>query len=927
MSNLVLKSWATVAAALVLVSCGGGGGGGENAPAPPPVVVPGPPAGPPAGPTHSLSGSILLAETSAVDSDSNSASQVGRARNDSFDTTQSLRTPVLLLGSVNVAGTGPTGPNFTGGDELDHFTVVLEQGQVVELDFAADTLANDLDLYVSRNDGEIIGSSIGENSYECVRIATSGTYVVSVNAFAGASVYNLRIGAPSANSSCANSTSGLTRILPGQVVAKALPATVKTARSSVSPSAVNSPSATTLTRTLTAAGLAADTVVGSDAPSLLIMPPPGRARTAALQRLSGSAATAPASSTTTAAAADKVPAALRELMETVAYAKRLARSGQFAYAEPNRTSSLQAIVGTYPPSDRLYANQRWHYEMINLPSAMARVTGLATQPAARPLVAVIDSGIVADHPDLAAQIQGQRSFVSGSSTPSTASADDFSLPDDRSGFHGTHVAGTIGAVTFDGSGVAAVAPMAQLLPIRVFPHGSEIVNGEADASGFDLTQAILYAARLTNSSGTLPARRADVINLSLGSESACPAAFADAIARARAAGVIVVAAAGNNSGAALLSPANCPGVISVGAVDARRGKSFYSNTSSSLTVAAPGGDQRVSTTGSGLPDYIYSTLGDFTSSGQRVPSFGGLQGTSMATPHVVGVMALMRYVHPAITVAQIDALFTSGKLTDDLGTAGRDISFGHGLINARKAVDEALALAGGAPAPTVGTVVALPSSLDFGSVRTTAEIELRVNAASTERVLSIVSNSPAVTVAARTIDATTRLGSYTVTVDRSSLPLGGTFVTLTVTTNTGQFDVQISVQKVASGASAAANFGRVVVLLVNPANNAVINQQEVNAVNGRYSWSFSGVTQTRVQVVAGTDTDNDRLLCARGEACGAYPQLGANLTVIDLSTNRTGLDFEIVPLGGSSAAASLATVTGSGAGGSAAASVGWRLPP
>jgi serine protease len=119
----------------------------------------------------------------------------------------------------------------------------------------------------------------------------------------------------------------------------------------------------------------------------------------------------------------------------------------------------------------------------------------------------------------------------------------------------------------------------------------------------------------------------------------------------------------------------------------------------------------------------------------------------------------------------------------------------------------------------------------------------------------------------------------------------------------------------------------VVVLLVNPANNAVINQQEVNAVNGRYSWSFSGVTQTRVQVVAGTDTDNDRLLCARGEACGAYPQLGANLTVIDLSTNRTGLDFEIVPLGGSSAAASLATVTGSGAGGSAAASVGWRLPP
>ncbi len=84
----------------------------------------------------------------------------------------------------------------------------------------------------------------------------------------------------------------------------------------------------------------------------------------------------------------------------------------------------------------------------------------------------------------------------------------------------------------------------------------------------------------------------------------------------------------------------------------------------------------------------------------------------------------------------------------------------------------------------------------------------------------------------------------------------------------------------------------------------VFSQVESDVVNGRYTWSFGGVSLRRVQVVAGTDIDHDNLLCQRGEACGAYPPVGASVSVIDLSTNRTGLDFEIVPFGGVSAAAS-----------------------
>ncbi len=887
MFNNVLKTLVASATAAALISCGGGGGGDDTSPTPPPAAG------------HSLSGSILLAETSQVDSDTNDPNQVGRRPNNALANAQVIKSPVYLIGSVNEAQAGSEdGVNYANGDRYDYFSVELLQNQVVELEFSADPDQNDLDLYIYRQDGVEIGDSVGRNSYECVRIASAGTYYIAVQAFSGASIYNMRIGSPSDTSTCDNSTSGLSRVVPGEVVAKAFEASTSGAQATKTRAAV-----------LSAAGQPAGTEVSDAMPSLLRMPVDAAARVRALQRLSALPASSAASgvtkslraSTATGATVqsdtEHLPALLRDTIDTIGYAKHLERSGAFAYAEANRIDRPKTLVAPYPPNDRLYANQRWHYEMINMPAAMARLNGLSPLPAVRPLVAVIDSGIVSDHPDLSAQIADQRSFIN--SGQSTASADDPSRPGDPTGFHGTHVAGTIAAVTFDGDGVAAVAPMAQLMPIRVFAQGAQ------GATRFDIAQGILYASRLANSSGVLAARRADVINLSLGGETACPSIYSDAIGRARAAGVVVVAAAGNEASAALNTPANCPGVISVGAVDARRGRSYFSNTSASLSVAAPGGDGRVSTTGTGLPDLVFSTLGDFNAAGTRVPSYGGNQGTSMATPHVVGVIALMRYANPAITVTQIDSLLAQGKLTDDIGVVGRDSSFGHGLINARKAVDEALASAGGAPPPVTGTVVALPSSIDFGALRTSADLELRVSAASTEKVVGVSSSLPAVTVAAKTIDADTKLGTYTVTVDRNRLPLGSSFATLLVTTTTGSFDVQISVQKNPAGAATSADFGQVYVLLVDPDTDRAVAQTSAHVVNGRYSWSFTGVELPRVQVVAGTDIDNDSLLCQRGEACGAYPQLGASLSVIDLSTNRTGLDFEIVPFGGVSSAASV----------------------
>ncbi len=873
MRKLFLSVWCA-GTLLLLSSCGGGGGGGDADDA---------------GVT--LSGTLSLPEHAAVDSDTNDPNQAGRKSNDTFATAQPLVTPVYLVGDVNQPQAGPAGANHETGDLIDTYVADLQPGQVIELEFTANPLVNDLDLFVyaegATAGSPAIGQSAGVNAFECLRIQTAGRYHVVVNAYAGASIYNLRIGAPTDSSTCPNTVSSTSGVVPGEVVAKAVSA---------------SPAGEQLrAKALDAGALSAATAdPAGPAPVLLRMPKGSMEREAALDRLQailpapGKSVSQPppASARRLSAAAPDLPPALREVMDTVHYAKHLQRTGLYAYVEPNYRVTLQSdLVGTYPPADRLYANQRWHFEMIGMPAAMNTLVPLRAQFARRPIVAVVDTGVAGDHPDLSRQIAYQASFTGGGTF--SASGDDPSSPGSATGFHGTHVAGIVAAATFDADGVAGVAPMARLMPIRVFAQDA---TGSSTA---DIAQAILYAAGLPNASGQVPAERADVINLSLGSTRACPAVYNDAITRARAAGVIVVAASGNDGLTARDAPSNCAGVISVGALDARRQRTSYSNTDPLLSVAAPGGDPRQSTTGTGLPDLVFSTLADFEGS-TRVPSYGGKAGTSMATPHVSGVMALMRYANPNITVDQVDALLAAGLLTDDLGPAGRDSGTGFGLINAGKAVDEALRLTGVTPPPVPGTIVAQPSSLDFGAVRTSAELQVVLQGgASAEGVASIVSSSPAVTVAAQSVDPSTRLGHYTVTVARDTLPLGSTFATLRVTTTAArQFDVQVTITKRLAGAASNADFGRVYVLVVDADTGSPIHQVAVDAVNGVYPWRVTGVTATRVQIFAGTDIDNDTLLCQRGEACGGFPQFDVAKTVIELTGDRSDINFDLVPYGG-----------------------------
>lgn len=841
-----VASWAVVAAVGMVGACGGGEGGGA-------ASNPGP---------YNLSGTLAVAESSAVDSDLNDVLQSDRSSNGDPTEAQPLETPVQLVGTVNAAGAGPAGANSDDGDHDDYFSVSLVAGQVVELEAAADIAQADVDLYLltaPSTAGQLpteVGASQSTTSrFECVTITTSGNYLVNVAIFRGASTYNLRIAAPGSAGSCAQRTTAA-NFDPTQLLAQ--------------PKAQAAVSAQSLQRS---SGL---TSIGQGGgPQLLQLPATATLRRQGLDTVSKTLVGA-SSGTRNLSSAEKEPPVITALK----YAKALSASGVYDYVQPNWMMRRLVLTGTFPPSDTRYFNQRWHYELINLPAAMNRLHAAALpQTRQRPVVAVIDEGVMLDHPDIRPQLfSSGRAFVTNSTdTGDRASGDDVSQAADGATFHGTHVAGTVGASTFDSYGGAGVAPMALILPLRVFPRNT-------DASSLDVIQAMRYAAGLSNNSGTLPARRADVINLSLGSDRACDPGYASVVREVRAQGTVVLAASGNSALTTVGSPANCAGVIAVGAVDPSGLPASYSNTGSDLDLVAPGGATQQAS------DRVYSDIGTFVN-GARQAGFGGLAGTSMATPHVSGVIALMRYINPSITPGQIDTLIQNGTLTSGAGSTSRNDDYGHGRIDADKAVVAAFSSVGSTVPEAPVRVVASPSTIDFGSFRSTATFNLQADAGVSESVVSVASNSAAVQVApvANAVDGR-GLGTYAITVSRTGLPDGTSFPQIVVTLSPSRtLTIPLSIRKVPAGAARVADLGPIYVLLIDPDTKDVVTAVQATHTGSSYTWSVSGYSKPSVWVIAGGDPNNDDIVCQPGEPCGDLP-------VISLGGDRTDLDFQVVPL-------------------------------
>ena len=273
------------------------------------------------------------------------------------------------------------------------------------------------------------------------------------------------------------------------------------------------------------------------------------------------------------------------------------------------------------PDDPAYPSQTG-LALVNASSAWEHTTG---SPEVK--VAILDTGINSSNPDFANRISGGCNII----------ADSLNYMDDNG--HGTAVASILAAAINNGYLMAGIAGKCSILPVKV-------LDASGNGSYSDIISGIDYAV----------ANGAKVISMSLGGPDYLEV-MQLAVNNAVSSGVTIVAAAGNESATKISYPAACSGVIAVGAVDSNMARASYSNTGTGLTVMAPGTS-------------IVETIKGRTSTSS---------GTSIATPFVSGLAALMYSVQSAVTPAQVKYFIT--KNAKDLGSAGYDIQYGYGLID------------------------------------------------------------------------------------------------------------------------------------------------------------------------------------------------------------------------------------------------------
>jgi serine protease len=369
---------------------------------------------------------------------------------------------------------------------------------------------------------------------------------------------------------------------------------------------------------------------------------------------------------------------------SIAEAEQLARDiaasdPNVEYAEPDRI-----MRRTFTPNDTRY-NEQWHYFEaaggINAPPAWDKSTGAGV------VTAVIDTGY-RPHADLAGNILPGYDFISDAFVANDGNARDGDASDpgdwinpgecgpgdpaafESSSWHGTHVAGTIAALTNNSSGVAGIAFNAKVVPARVL--------GKCGGFTSDIADAIIWTSGGAVAGVPNNANPAKVLNISLGGGGSCGTTTQNAINSARSRGASVIVAAGNsNANSANFSPANCNGVVTVAAVGRNGGKASYSNFGATVEVAAPGG--------SGGANSVLSTLNS-GSMGPGSDNYALYNGTSMATPHVVGVVALMLSAKPTLTPDQVTTIL-QGTARAFPATCSQ---CGSGIVNANAAVDAAI---------------------------------------------------------------------------------------------------------------------------------------------------------------------------------------------------------------------------------------------
>ena len=340
------------------------------------------------------------------------------------------------------------------------------------------------------------------------------------------------------------------------------------------------------------------------------------------------------------------------------------------------------------PNDPQYPIQ-WHLRHVQAPEAWELARGEGVR------IGIVDTGVARGGEDLLC-----RTFVDEYDAYADRSGP-LAAADDRMG-HGTHVAGTLAQCTNNGVGLAGLAFEATLVPVLASnPDNPRDLPDEALARG------IVWAAE----------HGARVVNVSVGTDcgglpwpECSSSALDEAIALATARGALVVAAVGNSGQSSVAYPANNPQVLAVTALD-QDGLAPYPNRGAEVDLAAPGGNIDEDLDGNGRKDVVFQeTLGELCRSPQPYV-YCGIEGTSMATPHVAAAAALLFSHRPEATAAQV-RLALEGSAAD-LGAPGVDPVFGHGALRVRDALESLDALLAGPQVPAEGAWLTSPEMPGF----------------------------------------------------------------------------------------------------------------------------------------------------------------------------------------------------------------------
>lgn len=807
-------------------------------------------------PKFSVSGTISSAALVAVDSDLNDPHSTLNISNNTFSTAQIVQNFYTINGFATAIPTNREGTNDRFefiADTIDNYQVNLQANQTIRLqvvDYGAGSeFQGDLDLILFNSSGLEISRSDSKTEFESVTIPSDGSFYIQVLAVSGTSKYVLNIDSSSnLNSSSTNPTQASFKV--NEAIIKFKASTNQSIKSNLQFQFSHN---------------------SNERPVLSHFTP--------LQVQSFS---------TKQSLTQNEPLFLSELRAlnlesyerytTLNAIKALNQRDDIEYAEPNYIRTIKQV-----PNDTHYSKQ-WHYPAINLPQAWDLTTG--TPDSGDVIVAVIDTGVFLGHEDLDDQLVNGYDFIADPVNAADGNGIDTN-PDDpgdgaqsgTSSWHGTHVSGTIAAESNNISGVTGVSWGAKIMPLRVL--------GAQGGTTYDIAQAVLFAAGLPNDSGTIPAQKADIINLSLGGPGFSQTSQ-NTYNQAIAAGVIVIAAAGNENSSQLSYPASYDGVISVAASDFDNNRAPYSNFGSQIDITAPGGDGSKDNNNDGHADGIFSLLVD-DSTNIRKSAYVFYQGTSMASPHVAGVIALMRSVHPGLTPNDVDILLASGSITNDIGVSGRDDIFGYGLIDALKAVNEAQALANGGVIPVLPPLfTASPSTLTLG-FNSSSSITVS-NTGSEASVTSVNDNADWLEVSTTNVD-NNGLGTYKITINRTGLDdsIYSGLITFNLST---EKTLEVQITMIVGTVSSEGDIGTQFVLLLDQSTGNIIHQTAPSkSNNGDYNYQFTNISAGSYQILSGSDIDNDLIICQLGESCGGFPVLSKLSDILVSDTNISGLDF------------------------------------